>query len=151
MSFKFTNEGAEDHELAIARKNDGVTESFDELLALPEEEAMTKVTFVTAGLRIGGRDRLRHRRARAGRAHRGVLHPAGHERRDRRHRPAALHARHDPGVHGRLNAGSHATRKGAPVGAPSRCVWVRVEFGLLAGDELLDHAVGVVVVVLHGR
>ena len=53
MSFKFTNEGAEDHEIAIARKNDGVTESFEELLALPEEEAVSKVTFVTQGLRSG--------------------------------------------------------------------------------------------------
>ena len=54
MSFKFTNEGAEDHEIAIARKNDGVTESFEELLALPEEEAMTKVTFVTRGFASAG-------------------------------------------------------------------------------------------------
>jgi hypothetical protein len=49
MSFKFTNQGTEVHELAIARKNDGVTESFEELLALPEEEALTKITPVTQG------------------------------------------------------------------------------------------------------
>ncbi len=40
----FTNEGVEAHEIAIMRRNDGVTESFDELLNLPEEEAMAKVT-----------------------------------------------------------------------------------------------------------
>jgi plastocyanin len=40
----FANEGAEFHELALARKNDGVTESWDELLALPQEEALAKVT-----------------------------------------------------------------------------------------------------------
>jgi hypothetical protein len=33
----------------IVRKNDGVTESFEELLALPEEEAFTKVTSVGTG------------------------------------------------------------------------------------------------------
>lgn len=42
----FTNEGAEAHEIAIVRRNDGVTEPFEELLALPEEEAMEKVTFM---------------------------------------------------------------------------------------------------------
>jgi hypothetical protein len=40
----FTNEGAEAHEIAIMRRNDGVSESFEELLGLPEEEAMAKVT-----------------------------------------------------------------------------------------------------------
>jgi plastocyanin len=40
----FTNEGAEFHELALARKNDGVTETWEELLALPEEESLAKVT-----------------------------------------------------------------------------------------------------------
>ncbi|NLD75368.1 MAG: hypothetical protein GX643_01740 [Acidimicrobiales bacterium] len=43
----FTNEGAESHEIAIMRRNDGVTESFEDLLALPEEEAMAKVTPVS--------------------------------------------------------------------------------------------------------
>ncbi|HEX6425370.1 MAG TPA: hypothetical protein VFZ79_17925 [Acidimicrobiales bacterium] len=44
-SFELTNDGPEVHEIALLRKNDGVTESFDELLALPEEEAGDKVTF----------------------------------------------------------------------------------------------------------
>jgi hypothetical protein len=35
-----TNAGHEVHELLVVRKNDGVTDSFDELLALPEEEAL---------------------------------------------------------------------------------------------------------------
>ena len=30
------------HEIIVVRKNDGVTESFDELLALPEEEAFQR-------------------------------------------------------------------------------------------------------------
>ena len=46
VSFEFTNGGEEFHELALARKNDGVTETAEELLALPQEEAMTKVTIL---------------------------------------------------------------------------------------------------------
>jgi hypothetical protein len=46
VSFELTNGGTEVHEMVLLRKNDGVTESFDELLALPEEEAMEKVTMV---------------------------------------------------------------------------------------------------------
>jgi hypothetical protein len=47
-SLTLTNAGAELHEIILVRKNDGVTESFDQLLALPEEEAFQKVT--TAGV-----------------------------------------------------------------------------------------------------
>jgi hypothetical protein len=43
-SLAFMNTGAEAHELLVARKNDGVTESWDELIAMPEEEAFAKVT-----------------------------------------------------------------------------------------------------------
>jgi hypothetical protein len=45
-SLALTNTGAEVHELIVARKNDGVAESWDVLLALPEEEAMQKVTTI---------------------------------------------------------------------------------------------------------
>ncbi len=44
----FSNAGTELHQLIVARKNDGVTESFDELLALPPDEGQAKVT--TAGV-----------------------------------------------------------------------------------------------------
>lgn len=44
----FTNEGTEAHEIAVMRKNEGVTEDFDTLLQLPEEQAMEKVTPVGA-------------------------------------------------------------------------------------------------------
>lgn len=47
-SFEFSNGGAEVHELILAKKNDGVTDSAEDLLALPEEEAMTKVTLLGA-------------------------------------------------------------------------------------------------------
>jgi hypothetical protein len=47
-SFKFTNDGADAHEMVIVRRNEGTTETVEELLALPEEESEKKVTFVTA-------------------------------------------------------------------------------------------------------
>lgn len=43
------NQGAELHELIVARKNDGVTQSFEELLQLPDEEALQYVTVVGDG------------------------------------------------------------------------------------------------------
>lgn len=45
-SFELSNDGAELHELILVRKNDGVTATAEELLALPEEEALTQVTQV---------------------------------------------------------------------------------------------------------
>jgi hypothetical protein len=45
----FHNHGVENHEIIVARKNDGVTETAEELLALPEEEAMEKVTMIGFG------------------------------------------------------------------------------------------------------
>jgi hypothetical protein len=44
-SFEFSNEGAEHHEMVIHRKNDGVTETFDQLLALSRDQLEAKVTF----------------------------------------------------------------------------------------------------------
>jgi hypothetical protein len=50
--FRFTNEGAELHEIGIARiKGD---ESVEEILELPEEEADSKVTFVGANFAAQG-------------------------------------------------------------------------------------------------
>lgn len=43
VAFLLTNEGNEPHEMALARKKDGVTESWDEILALPEDQAMEKI------------------------------------------------------------------------------------------------------------
>jgi len=39
----FSNDGEEAHEMVVFTKGDGVTESFDDLLALPEEEVGDKV------------------------------------------------------------------------------------------------------------
>jgi hypothetical protein len=46
VALRFANEGEEMHEIGIARINDGVTASVEELLSMPEEEAMTMVSFV---------------------------------------------------------------------------------------------------------
>lgn len=45
VAFDFSNEGTEFHELALLRINDDTTETVEELLQLPEEEAMAKTTF----------------------------------------------------------------------------------------------------------
>jgi hypothetical protein len=48
-SFEISNEGTDVHEIVLMRKNDGVTLTAEELLALPEEEAMSKATFIGVG------------------------------------------------------------------------------------------------------
>jgi hypothetical protein len=45
----FQNDGQELHELVLARKNDGETLSWEELLALPDDEALMHVTLVGDG------------------------------------------------------------------------------------------------------
>lgn len=47
--FELTNEGSEEHEMVIFRKAEGVTESFEELVNLPEEEGEEKIVFAGAG------------------------------------------------------------------------------------------------------
>jgi plastocyanin len=43
-TFTFRNDGSELHEMVVFRKNPGVTQTFEELLALPEAEAFALVT-----------------------------------------------------------------------------------------------------------
>jgi hypothetical protein len=45
-TFEFSNKGKEEHEFVLLRKNEGVSESFDELLKLDESESRSKVTGV---------------------------------------------------------------------------------------------------------
>jgi uncharacterized cupredoxin-like copper-binding protein len=45
-SFAFRNEGEELHEMVIVRKNDGVTMTFEELLALPDDEVFAQIQFL---------------------------------------------------------------------------------------------------------
>jgi hypothetical protein len=53
-TFVFTNDGAEIHEMVVFRINDDVTETVDELLALPEDEALSKVQFAGATFGVQG-------------------------------------------------------------------------------------------------
>ncbi|MBA3606044.1 MAG: hypothetical protein H0W46_08755, partial [Acidimicrobiia bacterium] len=46
LGLLLTNDGEEAHEIAVLRKNEGVTATWDELLELPEEEAREMVTEV---------------------------------------------------------------------------------------------------------
>jgi len=52
--FSLTNNGQEVHELVLLMRNEGVTEPVEEILALPEEEALNMVTFVNATLAFPG-------------------------------------------------------------------------------------------------
>ncbi|MCA1691235.1 MAG: hypothetical protein ABR540_15060 [Acidimicrobiales bacterium] len=53
-SIDIENEGKELHEIVLLSKNPGVTESFDQLLELPQEQAMTKVTPVAGAFASPG-------------------------------------------------------------------------------------------------
>jgi len=45
-SFSLVNAGSEVHELLIARRNPGTTESWDQLVAMPEDQVLAKVTIL---------------------------------------------------------------------------------------------------------
>ncbi len=47
VQLKLTNSGKEDHEMLVLRRKPGVTESFDQILALPREQGMQKTEAVT--------------------------------------------------------------------------------------------------------
>lgn len=49
-----SNEGTEFHEIAVMHKADGVTDSWDDLLALPEEEVGAKAAFVGVAIAAPG-------------------------------------------------------------------------------------------------
>lgn len=48
------NEGTEYHEIIMFRRNEGVTESVDELMALPDDEVFGKITFAAAATAAPG-------------------------------------------------------------------------------------------------
>jgi hypothetical protein len=54
VTLKLTNTGEEMHEVAHMVKKDGVTESWEDIMALPEEEAMSKVDFVGGAFAMPG-------------------------------------------------------------------------------------------------
>lgn len=47
VQFKLTNSGKEEHEMLVLRRKSGVTDSFDQILALPREQTRTKTEAVT--------------------------------------------------------------------------------------------------------
>lgn len=54
VSFTFKNEGQDVHELILIRKNDDVTETFQELLAMPEEASAEKIGFLGVAIAAPG-------------------------------------------------------------------------------------------------
>ncbi len=66
-TFEFTNDGAEIHEMVVFRINDDVTETVDELLELPEEEALAKVEFAGSTFGAQGETDVETLELRAGR------------------------------------------------------------------------------------
>lgn len=54
VTFTFKNEGQDVHELVLVRKNDDVTETFQELLAMPEEASAEKIGFLGVAMAAPG-------------------------------------------------------------------------------------------------
>ena len=81
----FSNEGKEQHEMFAFKINDGVTESLDEIFALPEEEIFGKITPVNAAFAPpGGSDTGLLESHLARQLRRRVLRQHRLRRRDRR-------------------------------------------------------------------
>jgi hypothetical protein len=57
-SFELANEGTELHEFVLVRKNDDTTESFEELLALPQDEAQAKISFAASAFATPGEENV---------------------------------------------------------------------------------------------
>lgn len=55
-TIEFVNEGGEAHEVAVLRIDDGETMGIEEILALPEEEAMEHATFVGNAFAMPGEE-----------------------------------------------------------------------------------------------
>jgi hypothetical protein len=53
-TLQLTNGGAEVHEMVVFRKNDGVTETFEQLLQLPDDQALAKVTQIGGAFALPG-------------------------------------------------------------------------------------------------
>lgn len=67
VAFDFSNEGTELHEMALIRIADDSTESIEELLELPEEEAEAKTTFVGVSFAAPGESDVMYADLEAGR------------------------------------------------------------------------------------
>jgi hypothetical protein len=67
IAFDFNNNGSELQEMALIRINDDTTESLEELLQLPEEEAQSKTTFTGAAFATPGGNDVMYADLEAGR------------------------------------------------------------------------------------
>jgi hypothetical protein len=124
-SLRFTNEGADAHEIAVFRRNAGTTETIEELLALPDEQIEQKVMFVTAAVADPGETDYVL----------GELEPGDY-------------------VAVCFIAQGTTTLDCEGTGPPHAVLGMVEEFTVassFAGGELLDQPVRVVVVVLHRR
>jgi hypothetical protein len=78
VAMTFTNEGKETHEIGVARLNDGVTQSVEEILALPPDQSETMFTFAGAAFaEPGGSDTVFLRMEEAGRYGAACFVPQG--------------------------------------------------------------------------
>ena len=82
-SFEFTNGGTEVHEMVLFRRNDGVTETVDELLAMPEDEVETKTTMIAGTGARPERPEYAVADLTAGHVRDALLRPGGHDERGR--------------------------------------------------------------------
>ena len=115
-SFELANEGAEAHVLVLVRKAEGVTQSWEEILAAGEGTGLYEDRWPAGG------------RPHAGRLHGAVPHPHRHDGGRRGHRPAPLRPRHDPRVHGRLTTRSGSGSGGVGRRAPDPAASAAQEF-----------------------
>ncbi|MFZ6005599.1 MAG: hypothetical protein ACOYXM_16875 [Actinomycetota bacterium] len=58
VAFKMSNEGEEEHEVILFARAEGEARSFEEIVALPEEEAESAVRFVGAAFAAPGSDAI---------------------------------------------------------------------------------------------
>ncbi len=96
------NDGKEMHEIVLFRINDDVTLPWEEIIELPEEQAMSKGVPMGVVFVPPGKTGLVLLRAHAGPLRRRLLHPEGHEGRQGGRRAAALHRGHGRRPHRQL-------------------------------------------------
>ncbi len=123
VSFAFTNASdAEEHEMIVFSKADGVDLSFDEILALPEEEGESMTVFATAAFAAPGEGGSTLATLEPGDYAMVCFIPVGR----RRGRPAPLHPGDDPRVHGRV---AHRTFDGDRCACARRSPFASLRIG----------------------
>ena len=77
VAVTFTNEGEELHEIGVARINDDVTVPVEEVLALPEEEVLSMITFTGVAFAAPGESETTFLRMEPGRYGAACFIPEG--------------------------------------------------------------------------